>query len=229
MLFKLQSLSKTQKLRDFYNKSTLSPLIPLKHKKLTLLGENMKNLTLLSLVMALFLTFSSSVDAQQRKANSGKFFGNDAKGKWLIGLKAAKIDNNLEQIKDANAVGVILGYEFDRPIGSSGGSSTVELEYLNASETDYVGIGTYDPDMLNLFFTYRSAGDLYFKLKLGGSYSSIDIDLPAVNGNSEVFSVAGGIGLGYHIEDYGVVELEYSVDTGDNDLSVLGLNAILEF
>lgn len=189
----------------------------------------MKNLTLVSLVMALFLAFSGSADAQQRKANSGKFFGNDAKGKWLVGLKAAKIDNNREELRDANAVGIILGYEFDRPVGSSGGSSTVELEYINASETDYAGIGTYDPDMLNLFFTYRSAGDLYFKLKVGASYSNIDLNLPGMDDGNEEFSLAGGLGLGYHIEDYGVVELEYSVDTGSNDLSVLGLNAILEF
>lgn len=194
-----------------------------------LLGENMKNLKLLSIITALLLAISFTANAEQRKANSGKFFGNDAKGKWLVGLKAAKIDNNLEEIRDANAVGIILGYEFDRPVGSSGGSGTVELEYLNASETSYIGIGSYDPDMLNLFFSYRSAGDLYFKLKVGGSYSSIDIDLPGVDGNSEEFSLAGGIGLGYRIEDYGVVELEYSVDTGENDLSVLGLNAILEF
>lgn len=189
----------------------------------------MKNLTLVSLFAALFMVVSTTANAERRKANDGKFFGNDAKGKWLIGLKAAKIDNNLEEIRDANAVGIILGYEFDRPISDLGGSSTVELEYINASETDYSGIGTYDPDMLNLFFTYRSAGDLYYKLKVGGSYSSIDLNLPTVNGNSEEFSLAGGIGLGYRIEDYGVVELEYSVDTGENDLSVLGLNAILEF
>lgn len=194
-----------------------------------LLGENMKNLTLVSLIIALFLAFSNSANAEQRKANSGKFFGNDANGKWLIGLKAAKIDNNEEELRDANAVGIILGYEFDRPVGSTGGSTTVELEYLNASETNYAGLGTYDPDMLNLFFSYRSAGDLYFKLKLGGSYSSIDLNLPGVDGNNEEFSFAGGLGLGYRIEDYGVVELEYSVDTGSNDLSVLGLNAILEF
>ena len=43
------------------------------------------------------------------------------------------------------------------------------------------------------------------------------------------FSVAGGIGIGYHVGDYGVIELEYQTDTADADIGIFALNALLEF
>lgn len=188
------------------------------------------NNSILALTIALFAFVSSSaLQAREIGNNDGPFFGKEAKGKWIIGLKAAKVDNNFEDIKDADAIGIVLGYEFDRPVGSFGGSSTIELEYLDADETNLFGIGTYDPDMLNLFFTYRSAGDLYYKFKLGLSYSDIEIQTPGFNDGTEDVSLAGGIGLGYRIGDYGSIEIEYAADAGDNDLSLLGVNALLAF
>ena len=180
--------------------------------------------------ISLLICTTTNVFAQVTSMDdgSGPFFGKEAKGKWIVGLKAAKIDNNFEDIKDADAFGIILGYEFDRPVGANG-TSTVELEYLSGDETDLAGIGEWEADILNLFFTYRSAGDLYLKLKLGLSYSDINIDFPAFGEDNEDVSLAGGIGIGYHIGDYGVVELEYSADSGDNDFGILGLNALLEF
>lgn len=184
---------------------------------------------LLSIVACFGATFSTVGHAQQENLNDGPFFGQHAKGKWIIGVKAAKIDNNLENVEDADAIGVVLGYEFDRPIGNLGGSSTIEFEYIDADSTNLVGIGDYDPDMFNLFFSYRSAGDLYYKLKLGLSYSDIEFVTPGFDDGFEDVALAAGIGLGYRIEDYGSVELEYSADSGDNDLGVLGLNALLQF
>ena len=178
-------------------------------------------------VAALALTVGSA-QAQQDN-NDGPFFGKHAKGKWIIGVKAAKVDNNIEDLKDADAVGLVLGYEFDRPIGRSGGSSTVELEYIDGDSTNFEGVGTYDPDILNLFFSYRSAGDLYYKFKVGVSYSDVEITTPGLTTGNEDVALAGGIGLGYRVGDYGTVELEYSLDSGENDLGVLGLNALLEF
>lgn len=183
--------------------------------------------------VVIFATFLfagiSASHAQHNSSNDGPFFGKEAKGKWIIGIKAAKVDNNIEDIEDADAVGIVLGYEFDRPIGDLGGTSTIELEYIDADETNLSGFGTYDPDLLNLFFTYRSAGDLYYKLKLGLSYSDIEFETPGFTGGNEDVALAAGLGLGYRVGDYGSIELEYSADSGDNDLGVLGLNALLEF
>ena len=188
-----------------------------------------KALSKITLLCTAVLMLSTGTAWAQQELNDGPFFGKHAKGKWIIGVKAAKVDNNVEDLKDADAVGLVLGYEFDRPIGSAGGSSTVELEYINGDSTDFAGVGTYDPDILNLFFSYRSAGDLYYKFKVGVSYSDVELTTPAFTTGNEDVALAGGIGLGYRVGDYGTVELEYSMDSGENDLGVLGLNALLEF
>ncbi len=183
-----------------------------------------KAISLTSITLA-----ATSANAADNGLNNGPFFGKEAPGKWIIGVKAGSVDANSEFVDDADAVGVVLGYEFARPIGNSGGSSTVELEYIQADETPISGFGNYEVDMLNLFFTYRTAGKLYFKAKAGASFSTLTLTTPAFDTDIDDVSLAGGIGLGYRIGEYGVVEIEYSDDTGDNDLGMLALNALLEF
>ena len=177
-----------------------------------------------ALIGVLAVYASQAAQAQ----SDGPFFGQEAKGKWIIGVKAAKIDNNVEQIKDADGIGIVLGYQFDRAVGRNG-TSTIELEYISGDDTDLQSIASYDADILNLFLTYRSPGTLYFKAKAGVSYSDIEINAPAFRTTNEDVALALGLGIGYHIGDYGVVELEYSADSGENDLGVVGLNALLEF
>lgn len=180
----------------------------------------------LTAVTAALLLGSQTAMAEQ---NNGPFFGKEAKGKWIVGVKAAKIDANSTVVDDADAVGVVLGYEFFRVIGNAGGSSTIEFEYLKGDETPISGFGDYEAEMANLFFTYRTAGKLYFKAKLGASFSEITVETPAFDDTVNDVSLAGGIGFGYHVGDYGVIEIEYSDDAGNNDLGVLGFNALLEF
>jgi hypothetical protein len=160
--------------------------------------------------------------------NGGPFFGEKATGKWIVGVKVGKIDDNVKDIKDADALGIVLGYEFDSPIEDSG-SSTFELEYVSGDATNLQGIGEYNADIISGFFTYRSAGTLYFKVKAGLSYTEIETNTPLSRDTYEDVSLAAGIGLGYHVGDYGVLELEYSQDSSDTDLGILALNALLEF
>ena len=160
--------------------------------------------------------------------NEKTLFGKKAKGKWIIGVKLAKIDTNVEEIKDADGVGVVLAYEFDKLIGGSG-TSTVEFEYISGNQTDILGIADYDSDIANLFFTYRSPGILYYKAKLGLSYSTLEISAFGDSFDTDDVSIAGGIGLGYQIGDYGVVELEYSAGTGSQELFVDTFNDTLGF
>lgn len=191
--------------------------------------SNLTNSIIKVITISAFALASGSAIAAKNGTNEGTFFGKEAPGKWIIGVKAGQVDANSEFVEDADAVGLVLGYEFARPIGNNGGSSTVELEYIKADETPISGFGDYEVDMLNLFFTYRTAGTLYFKAKAGASFSTITLTTPAFDTDVDDVSLAGGIGLGYRIGDYGVIELEYSDDTGDNDLGVIGLNALLEF
>ena len=178
--------------------------------------------------IALIGVFAISANQAALAQDDGPFFGKHAKGKWIVGIKAAKIENNIEEIKDADGFGIVLGYQFDSPVGSNG-TSSVELEYISGDDTNIQTVASYDADILNLFFTYRSPGTLYFKAKAGLSYSDIELNSPAFRSTNEDVAFALGLGIGYHIGDYGVVELEYSADSGENDLGVLGLNALLEF
>ncbi len=193
-----------------------------------------KSLKQLFLSLAAILAFAgTSMVSAQEKDHSGPFFGKSAPGKWLVGIKAARIDPNVEQVEDADAFGIVLGYEFAKSIGDFGGTSSVELEYLQSDTTPVIaGSGTsYDAEVLNLFFTYRSPGTLYYKLKGGLSVATFEVNSiePGFIQDAEDVSLSAGIGLGLRIEDRAVVELEYSQDTGDSDFGILGINALLEF
>jgi len=63
--------------------------------------------------------------------NDGPFFGQYAAGKWMIGAKAAKVQNGSDGFKDGNGTGLILGYEFARPVGYDG-SVSIEVELLKS-------------------------------------------------------------------------------------------------
>lgn len=205
----------------------------------------MKNSTTRTIYFSLcFIMASVMSHSAFAKDSKNTFFGKQAKGKWIVGIKAAKIDNNVEEINDSNAIGLILGYEFDKPIGGSG-TSTIEFEYLTGDETisvgnesdDFVsnisteglGLASYNTDILSLFFTYRSAGTIYYKVKAGFTYSDVEIASSTFTDSNEDIALAGGIGIGYHVGDFGVVELDYTANSGENDLGILGLNALLEF
>ena len=201
-------------------------------------------------IIGVALTMFSQIALAQsnRPDTSGPFFGNEAKGKWLIGIKAGKIDNNAEDIDDSDAIGIVLGYEFAKPIGF-GGTSTIELEYLSGDDTEVLGgLASYEAEMLNLFFTYRSPGTLYYKFKLGLSYSNVDatglfgINRPPANDlggfnnipfvdvtSEEDVGLAGGIGLGVRIQDYGSIEIEHVSEASNNDLSLTTISALLRF
>ncbi len=175
------------------------------------------------------LVFTGSVLCGTAMAD-GAFFGKEAAGKWLIGPKVVNIDPNIDTVSDASGVGIVAGYEFDKDI--AGGKSSFELEYISGDEEE-ININapaTYEVSVLNAFFAYRTAGDLYFKIKGGVSYVDIDVDTGVFLDDSfEDVSLAAGIGLGYRINDRGLVEIEYTQDSGDSDLGILGLNGLFSF
>ena len=121
----------------------------------------MKSITLLTLIIVI-TTWTYGVSAREST------YGENNRGKWIIGGKVANLDTNQAGVNDAEAAGVVLGYEFAQPIGEDG-TASVELEYLRGDET-LISIEDpfqreYSTDVVNLFFTYRSGGQIYFKLK----------------------------------------------------------------
>ena len=201
----------------------------------------MKKLKLIGSLAIALASIAISLPATAAGDNSGPFFGKKAAGKWIIGAKLANIDPNVPDIKDASGVGIVLGYEFAKAVGE--GSSTFELEYISADEEEVQTVnslatipaspgafGTYEADIVNAYFTYRSPGDLYYKLKGGLSYVDLNVaPVTLLDRDFEDVSIAVGIGLGYRIGDIGVVEVEYTQDSGDADVGTLGVNGLLQF
>ena len=194
-----------------------------------------------TLIFIALTLLGSSFAAHADESKNGPLFGYSPKGKWIVGGKIANVDPNIAEIRDADATGIVLGYEFAKAIGGEG-TSTVELEYLT---TDKILVNvldpnmtTYESDIVNLFFTYRSPGRVYFKVKGGVSYVDRMVNnnvggLLTPDGqlllSEEDISFAAGIGLGFRVNEYGVVEVEYSQDSGESNVGILGVNAFLQF
>lgn len=193
-----------------------------------------------TLCMAVVLLASPHFLLAAEASKDGTFFGHSADGKWIIGAKLVNVDPNIPEVSDADGMGVVLGYEFARPVGDNG-SSTVEIEYITTDATPlslFDPDTTYESDIVNVFFTYRTPGRVYFKVKAGLSYidrkiSNAPFGLLTNTGEvlfaGEEVALAAGLGFGLRINEYGVIEIEYSQDASDLDTGILGLNAFLQF
>lgn len=180
------------------------------------------------LILAVSMVTGATIAHADDDDKPGPFFGKEAAGKWIIGGKVGKIDPNIQGWRNADVHGVVAGYEFAKEIGE--GTSSFELEYLKGDKTRISGtILDYRVDILNAFFTYRSPGMIFYKFKGGLSYSDYEYRLGFLEIESSEVGLAAGLGLGYRFGELGEVELEYSLDTSDNDLGILGLNVLFEF
>ena len=159
----------------------------------------------------------------------GTFFGQDATGKWIVGIKAGVMENSSEGFGDATNAGIVLGYRFSRAIGGIGGSSSVEFEATTSvDDGDLSATGTeWDVDTYALFFTYSTPGKVYFKGKLGGMTTDVSSSNSAVDNSAS--GLGYGVGLGLKIGENGKIEAEYTGVTGDNNLNFWSLGGLYEF
>jgi hypothetical protein len=159
----------------------------------------------------------------------GTFFGQDATGKWIAGLKFGIMQNDTDGWGDATNAGVVLGYRFSRAIGGIGGSSSIELEFTTSMDDgDFKNVaGNWEVDTYALFFTYATPGKVYFKGKLGGMATDISSSVPGLENDASGF--AYGAGLGVKAGEQGRFELEYTGVTGDNNINFISLGGLVEF
>ena len=119
--------------------------------------------------LAILFTLTLSMTTLAIADEEGTFFGQDASGKWIVGLKAGVMQNGTDGFGDATNAGVVLGYRFDRAIGGIGASSSIELEFTTSvDDGDFSNVvGTWDVDTYALFFTYATPGTVYFQGQTG--------------------------------------------------------------
>jgi hypothetical protein len=163
----------------------------------------------------------------------GTFFGQDASGKWIVGLKAGVMQNGTDGFGDATNAGVVLGYRFDRAIGEIGASSSIELEFTTSVDDGDLSnvVGTWEVDTYALFFTYATPGTVYFKGKLGVMATDVSSSVVGVVVNDDS-GFGYGAGFGVRAGQHARFELEYTGVagvTGENDINFISLGGLLEF
>lgn len=206
--------------------------------KITLLGTCLKTL----MICLLTMSFAQQAHAQYENANS-----NTTKGKWIVGLKAAQVElsglnTDAATLEEADAFGIVVGYEFNKSIGRTNGTASFEVELLTTSDTSIEQLdssfGEYNADIINAFFGYRSSGQVFFKAKGGISYvdasTNFNVFAPGVPADIQFddFSFAGGFGVGVRLGKErvrGIIELEYTGTTGDAEVEIISLNGLVNF
>lgn len=184
--------------------------------------------------VTLFMALSMPTAFSQEE---GTFFGQEANGKWIIGGKVSQMRTGKDGFDDANAAGIIIGYEFARPVGYDGKAS-IEFEFVSSSDGDIRAgssflpegeAGFWSAEMTNIFFAYRTPGKIYFKAKLGGQRTKQTIKITGDSVDNDEVAFAFGVGLGIKLADWARLEVEYSQDTSDNDVGLLSVNAMALF
>ena len=166
------------------------------------------------------------------------WFGEKADGNWLAGVKLSSVTSGKSGYDTAVNGGIVLGYQFSRPIGLTG-TSTLEFEFTNSLDNGSVsndagfGVnGEWSTENLGMYFAYRTTGSVYFVGRFGLLKSDVETTLDGLNTFSDddtAFSY--GAGLGIHLGEKGNfnLELELVGASGTNDLNQVTLGGIWLF
>ncbi len=139
---------------------------------------------------------------------------------FYLGSEFSRMDLEQSEFDSTNVIGVLVGYQFN--------NWAVEGSY-NTSETsnEFYG-GDQNISMYHLYSVYRTAGNIYYKAKLGVTnerYKFYD-----ENGSLRLddvhTGVARGLGVGYRVNSFNV-ELDYSWLGGS--LETIGLGVRYNF
>ena len=153
-------------------------------------------------------------------------YGNGYTGQPYVGVKAGKFDLDTNGADDPTAYGVYAGYNFDPNFG-------VEAEYVGSDDADYYN-GDVDAKAYGLYGTYRyfvPNTALYGKAKLGVAHTKVDGDSDYIDGlgvrrinsiSDSDTSLAGGLGIGYAVNNDFGIEAEYDILGSDANLMTIG-------
>ena len=154
-------------------------------------------------------------------AQAAVSYGNGYTGQPYVGVKVGQFDLDVDGADDPTAYGVYGGYNFDPNFG-------VEVEYVGSDDADYYG-GDIDAKTYGAYGTYRYAfpnSGLYAKGKVGIAKTELEASatVAGVTRSESVddTSLAGGIGLGYAVNQDLSVEAEYDIVGSDTDLMTIG-------
>ncbi len=177
---------------------------------------------------ALTVALLSPVIAHAEKTT---WFGEEASGTWMAGLKYGRQANGYEGFGEATASSIMLGYVFDRPVYRDG-TGAIEFETTqtvdNGDITDQYGNpnGAWAHDSTSIFFAYRTPGTVYFKAKMGITVADRYVSLPSHPPafHDQELDLSWGAGIGVHLGERANLEVEYTLPLGVNNSESIGAN-----
>lgn len=203
-----------------------------------------KTFAQLLVLPAMLVSLTATAATEFDQPGDGPFFGETANGQWLIGAKYADMNNRDDGLENATNAGVILGYEFARPVWK--GKAAFEFQYLPSTDWgDVNGENTSDPSIYpnggrwenpvySGYVAYRTPGSvLYGKAKVSIVASRFKIETTNDDGTERIIQenktqVGYGLGLGVHLGKHFDLELEYEGNQGKSQLYDFGINAIVK-
>ena len=142
-----------------------------------------------------------------------------------FGLKAGAMD--VDDTEDAASnVGVFAGYKFHE---DERGAFFGEAEYTRTfsdGEARGPAAGDYDVETLSGYGGFRSAGQLFWKAKVGLSWWDVSVEGLSPAEEDDV-SLSAGIGGGWRLNENTGIEAEYTIL--DSDISFLSVGVFSRF
>lgn len=185
------------------------------------------------IVVATFLLMAISANTAISQEGT-TWFGDSADGQWLVGVKLGSINNDAPGFEDASLTTLVLGYQFSRQVGTDG-TASLELEIGKSDDADLnngLPGSEWEAETLGLFINYRTAGDVYFKVKLG--LMSTDIEartgrLATLDVSDTNFAYGAGFGVILGQRQNINLELDWTGSSGDNDVNLINLGGLVRF
>ena len=140
-----------------------------------------------------------------------------ADNKVYAGVKGGTMITSLQGLSDANNIGLVVGYKFNKSFAVEGEFST------SSSDGDVAGFGSWSLDTYAVYAAGRWGSKAYLKGKAGFVHEKIDITGGIGIAGSDT-GLSLGLGAGYHFSDKVNVELEYTIIDEDIDFFSLGVN-----
>lgn len=145
-----------------------------------------------------------------------------------FGLKAGAMD--VDDTEDAASnVGVMIGYKFhEDERGAFFGEGEYSRTFSDGEANAFGGSGDYDVETLSAYGGFRSAGQLFWKAKVGLSWWDFAVDgAPAGTGEDDDVSLSFGAGGGWRLNENTGIEAEYTII--DSDISFLSVGVFTRF
>lgn len=170
--------------------------------------------TLQKTLLALAVGSLVSVGAQAAVS-----YGNGYTGQPYVGVKVGQFDLDTNGADDPTAYGIYGGYNFDPNFG-------IEAEFVGSDDADFYN-GDVDAKTYGAYGTYRYTlpnTAVYAKGKLGVARTEIEANstIPALSISDSDTRLAGGVGLGYSINQNIGIEAEYDILSSDANLMSIG-------